>query len=104
MATRSGFPIGFRRGWTDWQKRDAAPLAGWAKQAGFDALDLTRATLDDIKTSDTLSLLGSCFSAAAAILAILVVRRLTERQEACLRAQQQAWTSEYGGTPGSAPV
>ena len=50
MATRSGFPIGFRRGWTDWQKRDAASLAAWAKQAGFEALDLTRATLDDIKS------------------------------------------------------
>jgi len=49
MATRSGFPIGFRRGWTDWQKRDAASLAAWAKQAGFEAIDLTRATLDDIK-------------------------------------------------------
>jgi hypothetical protein len=30
---------------------------------------------------------------AAAILAILVVRRLAARQEDCLRAQQAAWTA-----------
>jgi sugar phosphate isomerase/epimerase len=50
MATRSGFPIGFRRGWTDWQKNDLTALVAWAKQSGFDALDLTRATVNDIKT------------------------------------------------------
>ncbi|MDQ3439197.1 MAG: sugar phosphate isomerase/epimerase [Planctomycetota bacterium] len=49
MATRSGFPIGFRRGWSDWQKNDLAPLVAWAKQAGFEVLDLTRATVQDIK-------------------------------------------------------
>ena len=50
MATRSGFPIGFRRGWSDWQKHDLASLVTWAKQAGFEVLDLTRATAQDIKT------------------------------------------------------
>jgi len=50
MTTRSGFPIGFRRGWSDWQKNDLKTLAAWAKQSGFDAVDLTRATADDIKT------------------------------------------------------
>ena len=49
MVTRSGFPIGFRRGWTDWQKNDLPALIAWAKQAGFDALDLTRATVEEIK-------------------------------------------------------
>jgi hypothetical protein len=49
MTTRSGFPIGFRRGWSDWQKNDLSALAAWAKQSGFDALDLTRATVEDIR-------------------------------------------------------
>ena len=99
------------RGDARWRIGARSALIGWwwalwllGLLRGFADPDDPSTTLDDIKTSDTLSLLGSCFSAAAAILAILVVRRLTERQEACLRAQQQAWTSEYGGTPGSAPV
>jgi sugar phosphate isomerase/epimerase len=50
MATRTGFPIGFRRGWTDWQKNDFPSLVAWAKQSGFEAIDLTSATVDDIKT------------------------------------------------------
>ena len=50
MTTRTGnFPIGFRRGWTDWQKKDLKSLAAWAKQSGFGAIDLGRATADDIK-------------------------------------------------------
>jgi sugar phosphate isomerase/epimerase len=50
MATRSGFPIGFRRGWSDWQKHDLSSLVTWAKQSGFEVLDLTRATTEDIRT------------------------------------------------------
>ncbi|MGB7156416.1 MAG: sugar phosphate isomerase/epimerase [Tepidisphaeraceae bacterium] len=60
MATRSGFPIGFRRGWSDWQKGDLAPLAAWAKQAGFEALDLGLVTGEDMKTLTSAGLrLGS---------------------------------------------
>jgi len=48
MPTRTGnFPIGFRRGWTEWFK-DTPKLAAWAKQNGFESIDLNRATLDDI--------------------------------------------------------
>lgn len=44
MSTRTGnFPIGFRRGWSDWQKKDLVALANWAKSTGFDALDLSKA-------------------------------------------------------------
>lgn len=39
--TGSGFTIGFRRGWSDWQK-DLAGLVKWAKDNGFGALDLGR--------------------------------------------------------------
>lgn len=40
--TRTGqFPIGFRLGWSDWQK-DVAKVAAWAKSTGFNALDVGR--------------------------------------------------------------
>lgn len=61
MTTRTGnFPIGFRRGWTDWQTKDIRTLAGWAKQAGFAAIDLGRATSDDVQALKSAGLrLGS---------------------------------------------
>ena len=49
MPTRTGnFPIGFRRGWTDWQK-NLNGLAVWGKSAGFDAIDLGTTTADDVR-------------------------------------------------------
>jgi hypothetical protein len=50
MMTRSGFPIGFRRGWSDWQKNDLASLATWAKQSASTRWTSRRATVDDLKT------------------------------------------------------
>lgn len=39
-TTRTGnFPIGFRRGWTDWQK-DLSALIGFAQRNGFEAIDV----------------------------------------------------------------
>jgi sugar phosphate isomerase/epimerase len=53
MSTRTGsFPIGFRRGWSDWQKKDLKTLAAWAKSSGFDCIDLgkvSKADLDVLK-------------------------------------------------------
>ena len=41
-ATRTGgFSIGFRRGWSDWQK-DLGRLVAWARDNGFSAIDLGR--------------------------------------------------------------
>jgi sugar phosphate isomerase/epimerase len=41
MPTRTGpFKIGFRQGWTSWQ-RDVPGLAAWAGKVGFEALDLS---------------------------------------------------------------
>ncbi|MCZ7647276.1 MAG: sugar phosphate isomerase/epimerase [Planctomycetota bacterium] len=51
-TTRTGgFPVGFRRGWSEWQK-DLPALAGWAKANGFGAIDLTggKTTPAEIKT------------------------------------------------------
>jgi sugar phosphate isomerase/epimerase len=40
FTTRTGgFPIGFRRGWSDWQK-DLDALVAWAKENGFAVIDL----------------------------------------------------------------
>ena len=51
MPTRTGhFPIGFRRGGSDWQKADLSSLADWAKQNGFEAIDLGRANSADVQT------------------------------------------------------
>jgi sugar phosphate isomerase/epimerase len=48
MQTRTGpFSIGFRQGWSDWQKQNLSALASWAKQNGFEALDLGRLTAAD---------------------------------------------------------
>ena len=46
MKTRTGnFPIGFRRGGTDWQK-DLPTLLGWAKENGLEVIDLARDAVD----------------------------------------------------------
>jgi sugar phosphate isomerase/epimerase len=62
MHTQTGnFPIGFRRGWGDWQRGDVAPLARWAKDAGFAHLDLGWATPADVQGLHAAGLqLGSC--------------------------------------------
>ena len=47
FSTRTGnFPLGFRRGWSDWQK-NASALIAWAGDNGFGTLDLGR-DLSDI--------------------------------------------------------
>jgi sugar phosphate isomerase/epimerase len=49
MSTRTGgFAIGFRRGWSDWQKKDLTALAAWAKSAGFETLDLDRVGTEEM--------------------------------------------------------
>ena len=48
MPTRTGsFPIGFRRGWGQWQK-DLAGLLSWAQSNHFESLDLNVATAVDV--------------------------------------------------------
>jgi len=49
MKTRTGnFPIGFRRGWSDWQKNDLKALAEWGAKAGFEIIDLGRAGSEEM--------------------------------------------------------
>jgi sugar phosphate isomerase/epimerase len=57
MKTRTGgFGIGFRRGWSDWQKRDLAELAQWARETGFEAIDLGQASAEDVRTLESAGL------------------------------------------------
>jgi hypothetical protein len=49
--------------------------------------------LREIRTHDTIAIVGLVASIAAAILAIQVVRRIAARQENTLRAQQTAWNA-----------
>lgn len=41
VTRTGGFTIGFRRGWSDWQK-DLGKVTAWAKANGFGALDVGR--------------------------------------------------------------
>ncbi|MBA3871041.1 MAG: sugar phosphate isomerase/epimerase [Anaerolineae bacterium] len=44
MKTRTGsFPIGVRRGWSDWQK-DLSGMIAWAKESGLEVVDIGRDT------------------------------------------------------------
>jgi sugar phosphate isomerase/epimerase len=54
MATTSTgtFPIGFRRGWSQWQK-DLPAMANWAKAQGFEGIDLGGAKREDVQTLKT---------------------------------------------------
>ena len=48
-TTRTGsYPIGFRRGWGDWQK-DVSELTAFALDAGFEFVDVAAISADDIK-------------------------------------------------------
>lgn len=48
--TRTGnFPIGFRRGWSDWQKKDPMPFMHWAHDNGFAHLDLMNVSAADFR-------------------------------------------------------
>jgi sugar phosphate isomerase/epimerase len=62
MRTRTGnFPVGFRRGWGDWQRGDVGALARWAKEAGFEHLDLGWATPAEVGAIYDAGLaVGSC--------------------------------------------
>lgn len=49
MATRTGgYPIGFRRAGSEWQ-RDLSALAKWAAENHFDAIDLGRVGAEDVR-------------------------------------------------------
>jgi hypothetical protein len=50
-----------------------------------------------LRDHDVAAAIGMIFTIAAAVLAVMVIRRLSERQEDCLRAQQAAWNAAQPG-------
>jgi sugar phosphate isomerase/epimerase len=51
LSTRTGsFPIGFRRGWSDWQK-DTAGMIQWAKANDLGVIDFGSNSVDDINAA-----------------------------------------------------
>jgi multisubunit Na+/H+ antiporter MnhC subunit len=94
------------RGDMRWKIADRSALVGWwwaalllsLLQGAVDTED-PETTLSDLRAADTLSIVGTCFRIVAAVLAILVVRKLTERQEECLRVQHAEWSARSGAPP-----
>ena len=78
---------------------------GWIGQTSAHYND--RDELRDLATHDLFAAAGAVALVAAAILAILVYRKITARQEECLRAQQAAWapaTPSPSSPPPSSPT
>ena len=96
------------RGDDRWRIAPRSALVGW----WWALLIVSRVSLfigrDDTNENERISairggingsLVAQVLTVAAAVLAILVVRRITERQEECLRTQQEAWRSQTGTPP-----
>jgi len=99
-----GSEAGTARGDPSWRSNRGSALIGWywvafllsSMRYGLgrsNARFILRDELRDLRTHDTVALLGMIATIAAAILAIQVVRRIAARQEECLRAQQAAWAA-----------
>ena len=101
-----GSDPGVSRGDPGWRTSRGSGLFGWwwavwllgvvRVFVGSDNADSNH-SIDDIKRSNQVALFSLVAYVAAAVLAISVVRKLTARQEACLRAQQAAW---HAANPG----
>ena len=98
------------RGDPRWRIAPRSALVGWwwalwifgfgvRAGAGGGSTDDNRLTLSEVQTSNRIALVGLIISVGAAILAILMVRKITERQEECLRAQREAWRVQAGAPP-----
>jgi ABC-type Fe3+ transport system permease subunit len=105
-----GSEVSTPRGDPNWRSNGGSALVGWywgvflvsnLRNGSGSTSDenYSRSYFEDIRTSDQIALAGMVASVAAAVLGILVVRRIAERQEACLRAQQQAWQAAAAGPP-----
>jgi hypothetical protein len=93
------------RGDPGWRTGRGAALVGWwwalwilgavRLFAGNDSSNSSH-SLSDIKRSNQVALVGFLAHVVAAGLAIGVVRKLSARQEECLRMQQSAWNTAHG--------
>lgn len=96
------------RGDPAWRASRGSGLIGWYWAAwvlstlrlGFGRSSAhidVRSEMRGLRGHDVVAAIGTAFAAAAAVLAVFVVRRLSERQEACLQAQQAAWNTNPNG-------
>jgi hypothetical protein len=97
------------RGDPGWRTSKGSGLVGWYWAAyvlswlrlGFVGRDSAHVNVASqmrgLRDHDSVAAAGMIFTIAAAVLAVLVIRRLSERQEECLRAQQSAWNSAQPG-------
>jgi hypothetical protein len=96
------------RGDPGWRATRGSGLIGWywatfvlsLLRAGFGRSSAhinVRSEMRGLRAHDVVAAIGMAFAVAAAVLAVFVVRRLAERQEDCLRAQQAAW---HAANPG----
>lgn len=106
------------RGDPGWRSKPGATLVGWfwavfilsSVGTGFygqtSAHYGDRAELRDLRTHDLVTAVGGIAIVVATVLAIVVFRKITARQEACLAAQQSAWQPATPAPPAttSAPA
>ena len=91
------------RGDTAWRSNKGSPLIGWywatfvvgnvirIGDTPSDDHNGTRSYYEGFRSHDSRVLVGYAIMVATAILAILMFRRIAQRQEECLRSQQQVW-------------
>jgi ABC-type Fe3+ transport system permease subunit len=103
-----GSDVTSERGSIGWRRAKGSGLVGWwwaalllhvIRLGGGGNADERNPDLSEIQSSNRVALAGFCFAVPAAVLAIFVVRRLSARQEACLRDQQEKWRAAYGTPP-----
>ncbi len=91
-----------RRDSTSWRANSGSALIGWywaflLVSVARNGFGRTRARLivtdelRELRTHDTIAIVGLVAAIAAAVLAIQVVRRIAARQDECLRTQQADW-------------
>jgi ABC-type Fe3+ transport system permease subunit len=94
-----------------WRESKRSALIGvwWAmwllhliRFAGGGSADDETLDLDEIRSSNRVALVGFAFAIPAALFAIQVVRKLTQRQEHCLQVQQAQWAETQGSQPPTA--
>jgi Domain of unknown function (DUF4328) len=97
------------RGDPGWRTARGSGLVGWYWAAfvlsllrgGFVGRDSAHVNVASemrgLRDHDVVAAIGMIFTIAAAVLAVMVIRRLSERQEDCLRAQQAAWNAANPG-------
>jgi hypothetical protein len=86
-----------------WRITDRSALLGWwwaalvvsIPRSSFGGDSTGASELDDLRGTAALSLVCTLAGVVAAVLAILVVRRLAARQAACLHAQQSLWGAAH---------